>query len=252
MGLARAPETEESVGIDSVAETMSVSSAAISESTHLAQRKAGKARLSTKGKGQTLSARGSVSLHGVVDRILRVLLPTLHVGCEGTADENDGKKSVRLASAAKSLLVRALEGRVARVSRDAAEAMKRHKPPQKTLNVSLWRVAEARGDPRDEESTIAELNKRDGLCPGGTDLLKKIGNKPIHNLVAQSGIKVSAKAVIEVQQMLTEDVYRLLLKALALTELRKGRHNGGRRIDVADAHYAIALRRPEGYGVTEF
>ena len=75
---------------------------------------------------------------------------------------------------------------------------------------------------------------------------------PIRNLVARSGVKVSTKVVVEIQQMLVEDVGRILLKALAVTELRKGRRNGGRRIEVADVRYAIALRRPEGCGMIEF
>ena len=124
--------------------------------------------------------------------------------------------------------------------------------PRTLVTAPFWRAAaETRGDPRDLAEALGVLQHRDLLSLDEQVALKEIGTRPIRNLVARSGVKVSTAVLSEIGKKQAEDVGRNLMKAFAATEARRGRRrDGGRRIEDRDVRHAIALPRPEGFGMT--
>ena len=227
-----------------------VADAPSSTCTARRQSKAGRARLASKARSKASADKGTVGqLKPCVDRLLRLVLASVRVKL-ADADVGGNGKRVGLATDARNSLVAAIHARIERISGDAAESMRRQKPPRTVLTVPFWRAAETRGDPRDLAEALGVLKHRDNLSLDEKDVLKHIGTRPLRILVARSGVKVSTAVLSEIGHKLTEDVGRILMKAFAVTEARRGRHDGGRRIEDRDVRHAIALPRPEGFGMT--
>ena len=246
------PEEEETAETEDVDDRTPRTVAAASSSTCDARPRpnVGRARLRRNaGPKASADAETAGSLKHSVDRLLRFCLAHMQRQFAEADTGGEGKR-IGLAADARSSLVAALEARIAKISGDAAESMRRQKPPRTILIVALWRAAETRGDPRDLQEAPEVLQHRDLWSLGGKAALKQIGTNPICLLVTRAGVKVSAAVLLEIGQTLAEDVSRILMKTFAVTEARRGRHDGGRRIQDSDVRRAIALPRPEGFGMT--